>query len=101
MLEDQRESFTLSVRELKAAALSFAAARPGTSVFNILSLISLVDQWDTSSSHQFQWQDASLSYAIDYEGFKTGFSMQGLFVPVEGQSNRLTVTFRAEVGGAA
>ena len=97
VLEDQQKSFTLSVTDLKAAALSFAAARPGTSVFNILSLSALVDQWGGKSSHQIQWQDASLTYVIDYQGFKSGFSTRNLFVPVEGQPNRLTVTFRAEI----
>ena len=99
VLEDQQEAFTLSVSDLKAAALSFAAARPGTNIFNILSLTSLVDEWDGSSSHLIQWQDVSLTYAIDYQGFESGLSMVDLFVPVEGQPNRLTITFRAEISG--
>ena len=99
VLEDQQEVFTLSVSDLKAAALSFAAARPGTHIFNILSLTALIDDWDGSSSHLIQWQDVSLTYAVDYQGFESGLSMMDLFVPVEGQPNRLSVTFRAEIDG--
>ena len=97
VLEDQQDAFILSISDLKAAALSFAAARPGTNIFNILSLTSMVDDWDGSSFHLIQWQDLSLTYVIDYEGYESGLSMVNLFVPVEGQSNRLTVTFRAEI----
>ena len=97
IVEDQTEPFTLPAGAVQTAAQSFAAARPGTNVFNILSLASLIGEWDANSSHLLQWQDVSLTYAVDVEGYEPFWRDIGYFMPVTGLHNRLSITFRAEI----
>ncbi len=96
-VENQQEMFAMPAAYAKTAYLAMAAARPGTTVFNIANLLSTTDAWTSTASCSLCWQDVSMTYIVDASGYDPNWLDAGYFLPIEGWPNHLTITFRAEM----
>ena len=96
-------SVTLQIDSLaQPIYLSLAAARPGTGPFQVEDLWATMDGWRAGDTFRTQWEDVSLTYAVEIIGvvsqeYPWDAETDAGFAQIPDLENQISVVFRADL----